>query len=130
MSIWKYVFDNDFLQRVDIEDLRSKQTKLQTSASVERRKLLLRVSELEEELGETAVVLRALKELMLEKGLCSEEDLKRKLSDLTEEATKEVPAKSGQQGSGKQLRLRKCAKCARILQRDRKKCMYCGHEPP
>ena len=125
MSIWRYIFDHDFLQRVDIEHLRSKQTNLQVNSGVERRKLRLRITELEDELGEAAVVLRALKELMLEKELCSEAELEKKLADLSEAMTAERKAASPVQTREKNL-MRECTRCGRPMLRNRKECMYCG----
>ncbi len=125
MSIWRYIFDHEFLQRLDIEDLRSKQTNLQVNAGVERRKLRLRITELEEELGEAAVILRAMKELMLEKELCSEAELEKKLSDLSEAIAAERKAASPDQTREKNL-MRECTRCGRPMPRNRRECMYCG----
>lgn len=127
MSIWRFIFDNDFSQRLDIENLREKQTHLQENSSVARRKLVRRIAQLEEELEETALVLRVLKELMLEKGLCTDAELAQKLSDLSETMAAERKTSPPGMIREKKFHLPTCAACGRPLQRNRKECMYCGH---
>ena len=68
MSFWSYLFDNEFSQRQDINNLRAtsrvraRQLRRQTRESRER------LQELEEEVGELALLTRALLTYLRESG--------------------------------------------------------------
>ena len=68
MSVWKYLFDNEYLQRADIESLRSAQqsrrrTHIRRSARAEKR-----LDVLEEEVEELTLLCRTLLTVLRESG--------------------------------------------------------------
>lgn len=68
MSVWKYVFDSEFSQRNDIEDLKRRSAAMagqQRSRSLESQ---TRLEELEQEVGELTLLCRALLTVLRENG--------------------------------------------------------------
>lgn len=128
MSIWRYIFDSPLIQRADIESLRERQTAKEVGSLRQQRKLELRISQLEEELQEAAVALRALRELMSEKGVLAEGDLEKKMAGLSDEVRAKRQGNTPVLIREKKYRLPTCPQCGRPLQRNRKDCMYCGAE--
>ncbi len=75
MSVWDYVFDNDYRQRADIEKLRSNaefmNVRLQRDASTNAQ----RIEQLETEVGELALLCRSLLAVLNETGAVKPEQL-------------------------------------------------------
>lgn len=64
MSVWKYLFDNEYLQRADIESLRTaNRRRVRTAGRAERR-----LDELEEEVEELTLLCRTLLTVLRESG--------------------------------------------------------------
>ena len=68
MSAWNYVFDNNFLQRMDLERLRSRAAGAEQQMRAARREHADRLEELEHEVGELALLCRALLGMLKERG--------------------------------------------------------------
>src|SRR5262245_36067998 len=82
MGVWNYMFDNEWLQRADIEATRDAlhtQARIGIRSRGEMRRNLqdleARVDELEEENGVLALFVRTLQRLMIEKGVFSKDEL-------------------------------------------------------
>lgn len=69
MSIWNYVFDNEYRQRSDIEDLKRRSQVTGRSQTRKAKELDRRVDELEEEVGEITLVCRSLLTLLRQSGV-------------------------------------------------------------
>src|SRR5262245_37340283 len=82
MGIFNYMFDNEWLQRADIEATRNAvhaQARIGIRSRGEMRRemkgLEARVAELEEENGVLALFVRTLQRLMIEKGVFNKDEL-------------------------------------------------------
>jgi len=82
MSFWNYVFDNDFLQRQDIENLKTRQassTHRQMLAQASERH---RIHELESEMSGMVLYCQTAVALMIEKGLITREEFARRMNEI------------------------------------------------
>jgi hypothetical protein len=68
MSAWNYMFDNNLLQRMDLERLRASASSAERQMRVARRAQADRMEELEHEVGELALLCRALIGMLKEQG--------------------------------------------------------------
>lgn len=136
MSIWRYIFDSDWIQRSDIEALRAqqaRQAKTNTAKLTQLQKLEKQIQILEEEVSEAAMALRGMKELLLEKAVFSPADLEEKLSQLSTPPEPPAPAPpppkapQTQPGSApRQVKIVRCPACDGKNSPDRVSCIYCG----
>lgn len=68
MSVWNYVFDSEYKQRFDIENLRQSSQVARRRQNRNTRELKERVNELEHEVGELALICRTLLTVLRESG--------------------------------------------------------------
>jgi hypothetical protein len=68
MSTWNYMFDNDMLQRMDLERLRMRAESASRQMRITRRAHDERIEALESEVGELALLCRALMGMLKEQG--------------------------------------------------------------
>ena len=68
MSAWNYMFDNNVLQRMDLERLRSRAADAERQMRSARKAQGDRIEELEHDVGELALLCRALIGMLKEKG--------------------------------------------------------------
>ena len=68
MSVWKYVFDHDLLQRGDIEHLRKRTRSSEQRMRRRRKDVDARIETLEDEVGELTLLCQALLEVLRESG--------------------------------------------------------------
>ena len=68
MSLWKYMFDSDLLQRMDLEQLDRRAAMAESRLRSAHRAQSDRIEELEHELGQLALVSRALLAMLKEQG--------------------------------------------------------------
>ena len=137
MGLLDYVFDNDYRQRNDIEELKLAKTRLTrqaVSANRSERDKLQRIQHLEEQVGELALLAKTLLNIVITKALCSAEEaaqIMRKL-DL-EDGVEDGQITPGQPRDPSPapvsaVQLTSCPGCHRKVRVGRKKCIYCGQE--
>ena len=85
MSIWNYVFDNEYRQRSDIENLKRRSQATGRSQSRKAKELDRRVEELEEELGEITLVCRSLLTVLRQSGAVDPAALEAVMADIDAE---------------------------------------------
>ncbi|MDF1660874.1 MAG: hypothetical protein P1V97_03835, partial [Planctomycetota bacterium] len=85
MSVWNYVFDNEYKQRYDIENLRQASNNARRRQSRTQRETKDRVSELEQEVGELALVCRTLLTVLRESGSIDEKRFQQVFKDIDAE---------------------------------------------
>jgi hypothetical protein len=68
VSIWRYVFDNEFMQRADIERLRARERSLSRSQRRRSSATNKRIEALEDEVGELTLLCRTLLTTLRESG--------------------------------------------------------------
>jgi len=100
-SFWKYVVDNEFMQRSDIEEVRRKTRVNARNASRRARDLEGRVEQLEGELGEMRLFTRALLALLQESGTLDAAHIREKIleidaSDGTVDGSYDPPAEEAE----------------------------------
>jgi hypothetical protein len=128
MALSNYIFDNNWSQRSDIESLKDRSeilaSRLEHSRAQESTNES-RIEEPEQEVGELAHVAKVLVEIILEKGLCSEDELKERISstDRVDGALNDVIARSDANAQSNN-----CSECGQKLPRGCSKCLYCGHD--
>ncbi len=74
MSIWNYIFDNEYMQRADIEALKRNQSAAIRARSRQAMHAEARQKEMEDEIGELALFCRTAVTLMIEKGLITQQE--------------------------------------------------------
>lgn len=82
MSLFKYMFDHDYLQRADIEALRSRARKNERRERVDRRKAQDRLEQLEDEVAELTLLSQALLLVLRESGALDQAKLQRALEEI------------------------------------------------
>ena len=75
MAMWKYFFDNELFQRMDIERLEQRSDLLRRQARRAHRQQEDRLDDLEQDFGELALLCRALVAVLKEKGGVDDEAL-------------------------------------------------------
>ncbi|MDA1194667.1 MAG: hypothetical protein O2894_05735 [Planctomycetota bacterium] len=88
-SNWRWLFDNEWLQRADLESLRSSARMRARSARRRHLETESRLDELEDELGEMRLFTRALLALLQENGALDPAQLRAKLLALDAEDGKQ-----------------------------------------
>lgn len=85
MSVFDYVFDNEYRQRYDIENLRHAANNARRRQSRARRETKERVAELEQEVGELALICRTLLTVLRETDGFDEERFQQVFADIDAE---------------------------------------------
>lgn len=99
-SFWKFVFDNEFMQRADIEEVRGRVRRRARQAARRARDLEDRLEQAETELGEMRLFTRALLALLQESGTLDPARVRAKIleidaSDGTVDGRLDPPAGDG-----------------------------------
>ena len=82
MSFWNYVFDNEFLQRQDIENLKARLANSAHRTHLARSNELHRIQELESEMSGMVLYCQTAVALMIEKGLITREEFTKRMSEI------------------------------------------------
>lgn len=129
MSVFKYIFDSDWSQRSDIEALKRQNQTLTDRLQNKRATVAeneARIAELEEEVGELALICKTLMQVMLENQICTGRDI--------EDALRRIDAKDGvvdgKVTKEQPVELKECPQCGRPVQHHHTHCVYCGHQYP
>lgn len=126
MSVWNYLFDNDLLQRLEIESMKEDMARLRSDgarrAASDRTDLQL--ERLRDEVAELALFNKALLRLLIEKGACTAQEFA--------ETLHEVDAEDGVVDGKLTPKCEvgvtfACAECDRPVARARPRCVFCGH---
>lgn len=121
MSIAHYLFDHDWLQRSDIEDLKQQAARLE-SRQRRDRELYERVEELEQDVGELALLCKTLMNLLLEHQVCTG----KQLEDMMRQVDLEDGVADGKITKASSSQERKCPQCGHKVYAGKPNCMYCG----
>jgi hypothetical protein len=104
MALWKLFFDNDLMQRLDIQDLEDRAHRQQMRALSSNNRTRERFDELEQQVGELTLLCRALVSVLTARGALDAEALRTALTSLdgedgvldgrvTPESERPLPAK-------------------------------------
>ncbi len=129
MSIFNYIFDSDWSQRSDIEALKSQNASLVGRSRERRSKEAAneaRVEELEQEVGELALLCKTMMQILLEKRVCTGQEFEALIADL--DAADGVS--DGKVTKPKPAELKECPQCKRPVQHHHTHCVYCGMKYP
>ncbi|MCY3023192.1 MAG: hypothetical protein NTW87_29800 [Planctomycetota bacterium] len=74
MSLWDYLFDNEWRQRSDIEELKQRTARARIAQIHTQSRAQRKQEELEQDIGTLALFCRTTITLMLEKGLVTREE--------------------------------------------------------
>lgn len=127
MSLFRYLFDSDWMQRADLERLDEKAEKLEARVWADREKkvgLELQVNELRRDVGRMLLMLETTQRILADKGICSSEDFVRRMraidaEDGIEDGQLRPPAPT-------ESELRYCDACQHFNPARLKSCQYCG----
>jgi hypothetical protein len=123
MGVFDYIFDSEYLQRSDIEDLKAQTAQLRARPSRDAD-MQARILELEQDVGSLALLCKTLMAMLLENHICTGKQL--------EERMREIDLKDGvEDGMVTKARDRKeilCPECRHVLHGNWKNCLYCGKE--
>ena len=81
-SFWKFVFDNEVMQRADIEEVRSRARRNARRAAMRASDLEERLEQVESELGEMRLFTRALLSLLQENDTLDPERIREKILEI------------------------------------------------
>jgi DNA repair exonuclease SbcCD ATPase subunit len=129
MSVFKYIFDSDWSQRSDIEALKEQNDSLAERLRQRRSKEAAteaQIEELQQEVGELALICKTLMQVLLEKRICTGQEIEA----LVEKIDAADGVVDGQVTKAKPPELKECPKCQRPVQHQHTHCVYCGHEYP
>lgn len=125
MSIWSYLFDNEYFQRSDINRLDERASDVEQklwSAQAKSRNAQQQAAELRHEMGRMLLVIEALSRIVVEKKVCTREELAATLTAVdAEDGTVDgrvSPAKPAARGW--------CGSCEHQNRPQAAKCAYCG----
>jgi hypothetical protein len=120
MSLWKYLFDNEWRQREDIELLRASTETTQTEAQRAAQK----IDRLERRVDRAELLLESLYRLVSEKNLVTADEFRLMVARVDLEDGIE----DGRIGPDRNRRAPKCVECKRAVNRKRTHCVFCGAE--
>ena len=129
MSIFDYIFDSEWSQRSDIKALEEQISSLTSGLSHKRFSEVEpedRVTELEQEIGELALLTKTLMRMLLEKGVCTGKEIQ----DMMHQVDLEDGAADGRVTKSAEAVAGRCPECDHLVQSRRERCLYCGHEFP
>ncbi len=127
MSIFDYMFDTEWSQRSDIQALKQRNSSLATRVALNRASEAAqeeRITELEQEVGELALLSKTLMRILLENGVCTG----REIEDMMHQVDLEDGVADGRVTKNAASDPGKCPECDRTIQEGRKRCLYCGHK--
>ena len=134
MSIFNYIFDDEWSQRSDIgaqailHRIADRQAvREQSRLSLERFSEVVpedRVTELEREIGELALLTKTLMGILLEEGVCTGKEIE----DMMHQVDREDRTTEGGLTKSEGVGAGRCPECNHLIQSQRERCLYCGHE--
>ncbi len=125
MSIFNYIFDSDWSQRSDIDALKRQNATLVGHSRVRRSKEAAneaRVEELEQEVGELALLCKTMMQILLEKRVCTGQEFEALIAKV--DASDGVS--DGKVTKPMPVELKECPECKRPAQHHHTHCVYCG----
>ena len=129
MSMFKYMFDTEWMQRMDIEELRDQERAMRSEMyflDKKSAKAKDQLKVLQHEVGELALVCKTLMRIILEKGLCTGKELGELMHEIDLEdgvADGRVTPKGPQNSDI-------CPECDHTIKGGKKRCLYCGYQLP
>lgn len=128
MSFFNYMFDSEWSQRSDIEGLKDRDRRMRSRVSSQNRsnrKQNSKIEGLEQDIAELALLNKALMSIILEKGVCTGQELEQVMKGIDLEDGPEDGAWREQQQEQSQGG-QECASCGRLVHKKRRNCLYCG----
>jgi len=126
VSVFDYIFDNEWSQRSDIEKLKEENASLASrvrrmrSTEVEKGES---VEELRRQVGELALLSKTLVEILLDKEVCTGRDIEQVMRRIDLEDGVE----DGQLTKPVERPSRACPECKHLLAAEQVRCLYCGY---
>lgn len=127
MSFFRYLFDNDWIQRADIDHLEERASELEyhvLRSGNSSKNLESDVAHLRRDVSRMMLMLEAVLRTLADKGLCSREDLVRRMQAIDAEDGL-IDGKMTLPSSGKP-ELRYCDACQHHNPAHLQACQYCG----
>ena len=127
MSFFRYLFDSHWMQRSDIDNLEERAGELEyrvLKGGQASKNLETDMAHLRRDVSRMMLMLEAIQRTLADKGLCSREDLVRRMQAIDAEDGvvdgRMTPASSGQE------ELRYCNSCQHFNPARLLSCQYCG----
>jgi hypothetical protein len=127
MSFFRYLFDNNWMQRADIDNLEERAGELEyriLQSGQSSRNLETDMAHLRRDVSRMMLMLEAIQRTLADKGLCSREDLVQRMQAIDAEDGL-VDGKMTLPSSGK-AELRYCDSCQHFNPAHLLACQYCG----
>ena len=127
MSFFRYLFDSHWMQRADIDSLEERASELEyrvLSSGQSSKSLETDVVHLRRDVSRMMLMLEAVQRTLADKGLCSREDLVRRMQAIDAEDGL-IDGKMALPSSGKP-ELRYCDSCQHFNPAHLEACQYCG----
>ena len=127
MSFFRYLFDNDWIQRQDIDNLEERASELEyrvLRSGHSSKTLETDVAQLRRDVSRMMLRLEAIQRTLADKGLCSREDLVRRMQAIDAEDGV-IDGKMTLPSSG-EADLRYCDSCQHYNPARLQACQYCG----
>lgn len=127
MSFFHYLFDNDWMQRADIDHLEERASELEyrvLRSGQSSKDLETDVTQLRRDVSRMMLVLEAVQRTLADKGICSREDLVRRMQAIDAEDGV-VDGRMTPSSTGK-ADLRFCDSCQHFNPAHLQACQYCG----
>ncbi len=128
MGLFDYLFDNEFSQRADINRAHERAETLENrlwKAHDRNKELSLQVQDLRRDLARTILLSEVLSQLVVEKGLCTREELLVHL-DTADRADGVADGMRTPPGAPGAPEPRRCSFCWHEIGALAQKCIYCG----
>ena len=125
MSIFNFIFDSEWSQRSDIEDLKQKNIELASKLYQKRpgeATLEKKIHTLEQEVGELALLSKTLMRILMEKGVCTGQEFEA----LMHQFDLEDGVADGKVTKPSVFKTARCPKCNHPIQPQWKRCLYCS----
>lgn len=127
MSIFDYVFDNDWFQRADINRLDEKAEAIEArigQSSAQTQDLGQQIRELRKDVSRMLLLVETTHRILLDKRVCTPEEFTRMMKSVDAEDGLEDGQLNSGQGASEELRY--CNGCKHFNPAARAKCQYCG----
>ena len=82
MSIFRYIFDNDYMQRADIENLRARQAQQNRFQRLRQSRENMKLETMADELGELALFCRTTLAILMDKGIITQQEFVAKMEQV------------------------------------------------
>ena len=127
MSVFDYLFDNEWFQRSDINRLDRKAEAIEKrlwKSKDQARDAMREVQELRQDVSRLLLLLETTQRVLLDKGICTRDEFSRMLRAVDAEDGV-VDGQMGAAGAASE-ELRYCDACQHFNAIGLKKCQYCG----